>query len=522
MIASTRLIHALLCLVLTSSAWASVQEIVVDASNPSCPGSGTPADPYCTIQAAIDAASNFDLIVVRPGTYLERIDFKGKAVTVRSTHGPGATIIDGQQQGTVVSFLSGEGSLSELAGFTVRGGLAGNVGGGGISCGANAYPIIRNNTITANVSPGNGGGIYCLYAFPYILNNTITGNSAGIWGGGISCYNFATAHIEGNRIFDNYAGSGGGISAVFADPEVRDNDITNNRVGFGGGGFYGNISAARLTANLVARNEAFLGGGVYLTSQFPGFPAITVLTNNTIAHNVGHGITTAGTYQTTEIVNSIVWGNSLGSVQNYGSTVLANYSDIELGYAGPGNLAADPLFLDAAQSDFRIDCASPCVDAGRLVIVPMPLFDREGRDLRQIGLLDLGSDEAGLQWSLSGAPQVGGAPIQFVARAPLNQNGLLAEVYLSLGAGTSGGLKVPGSLGRRIALDADALLATWLGLPPPLRQATLSGCNGSATLAFGIPASAPVGVTVHYAGVSWNLGAGAAISVSEVQSFTTQ
>ena len=46
-------------------------------------------DDYSTIQAAINAAANNDTIIVRSGTYVEQIDFNGKAITLRSAEGPG-------------------------------------------------------------------------------------------------------------------------------------------------------------------------------------------------------------------------------------------------------------------------------------------------------------------------------------------------------------------------------------------------------------------------------------------------
>jgi parallel beta-helix repeat protein len=173
-----------------------------------------PAD-YPTIQAAIDAAVDGDTVLVAPGTYVERINFKGKAILVTNSGGASVTTIDGDQKGTVVTFWTSETSASMLSGFTItRGGV--NSEAGGISC-HESQPTIRDCTISGNSSTRSGGGIKADFgSAPTIENNVITGNSAQ-QSGGVCLVESPGALIRGNTItgnsaFDNGYGIGGGIS----------------------------------------------------------------------------------------------------------------------------------------------------------------------------------------------------------------------------------------------------------------------------------------------------------------------
>src|SRR4029077_19903288 len=127
------------------------------------------------IQDAINVANTGDLVLVAAGTYSENIDFKGKAITVRSASGAALTIIDAGNQGSVVTFVTGEGQHSILEGFTVQHGNSHTYGGGILV--SEASPTIANNVIQQNKACVGGAGIALLNSSARILKNVIQNNS---------------------------------------------------------------------------------------------------------------------------------------------------------------------------------------------------------------------------------------------------------------------------------------------------------------------------------------------------------
>ncbi len=96
------------------------------------------ADAFATIQQGIYTATTGDTIDVNEGTYYDsyygNINFWGKAITVRSKDPNDwsiveATVIDGNNLGSVVTFDTGETSASILEGFTITDGNNINYGG---------------------------------------------------------------------------------------------------------------------------------------------------------------------------------------------------------------------------------------------------------------------------------------------------------------------------------------------------------------------------------------------------------
>jgi hypothetical protein len=62
--------------------------------------------------------------------------------------------------------------------------------------------------------------------------------------------------------------------------------------------------------------------------------------------------------------NCILWDGKNGIWNNDNSKITINYSNIQHGWTGEGNIDADPLFLDADNGDYRLSADSTCIDAG--------------------------------------------------------------------------------------------------------------------------------------------------------------
>lgn len=362
-----------------------------------------------TIQAAIDAASNGDTVLVSDGTYKENIDFKGKAITLKSVNGAATTIIDGGGADCAVKFVTNEGPDSVLTGFTIQNGFTSfncRYSGGGIFV-SNSSPTITNNTITGNTGcDGVGIGIY--FGSPLVQGNLITQNkrtscSGGNGGAGIGIIAAGSAQILGNTISNNVAGNGaagGGISLNSAGtPTIRGNTITGNAVDTSGGGIgMVNDSDAIITDNLITGNTAAQGGG--LATLVPSGANGPTIVNNTIAGNSasqsGAQVFFSGFPNQTQFFNNIFFGTASQIAVMCDTTYSAQapifkfndafnpqgttYMGSCAGETGTnGNISADPLFVNSA-SDFHLQSTSAAIDAGSNTAPNLPQQDIAGND----------------------------------------------------------------------------------------------------------------------------------------------
>jgi nitrous oxidase accessory protein NosD len=344
-----------------------------------------------TIQAGIDSAAYGDTVLVAPGTYYEHDVIMKDGVTLRSESGPEATVVDAQDLGRVF-FCDGGDEATRIDGFTITGGhawdelggggiycgggspvvrnsvMTGNHAahnggfsgcGGGLMCGENSAALIEGNTIFANRSDWDGGGV-CAWtqSSPAIMHNFIYENDAGC-GAGIACEGGTTlCRIEGNTIHGNRAQwDGGGILTYETSPLIVGNDIKFNWAGQGGG--IAACDGAHIEGNMIVSNVALIpidtgyGGGVWV--------------GNTISHNGMGGVHLYD--PSTVIEHNIIsfndpWGVRCEAASFYCCNFY-NTTNFQGNCGNPigtnGNFSENPLFCSPWDDDFRLDCNSPCV-----------------------------------------------------------------------------------------------------------------------------------------------------------------
>jgi serine protease len=288
-----------------------------------------------TIQQAIDAAVNSDVVFVSPGTYFERIDYRGKAISIQSTNGPAQTVIDGSLGGSVVKFQNHEGPQSVLTGFTIQRG---------------------NETF--------GAGLYLLGASPTITQNVFRDNiqQSGGFGAAIAG-NGSSAVVERNLFVSNSCDTqfhSGVVSFVNgSSPRIIDNIFSTN-------------PCCAINIGLPAGNNP-------------------VVANNTIVQN-RVGIRVDGRFSTTHLyANNILVGNSIGLqvdflisghepawTNNLIYLNTTNYIGIADQTGLSGNISKDPLFL-LDRDDFRLLPESPAIDVGTLSVPNLPPIDFAGK-----------------------------------------------------------------------------------------------------------------------------------------------
>ncbi len=311
---------------------------------------------FTTIQSAINAAVVGDTVIVHPGRYYEKINFGGKDIILRSTSPKDpnvvmATIIDANGPGTVVTFLGSETAVCRLEGFTITG------------------------------SRSYGAGVYGYHTNATLSDCVISDNSTDWYGGGVFQVD---GIIQNCTVSGNSGDGGGGLSRC--DGIIRNCEIIGNSSDSWGGGLYkcnGTIQNCTINDNSTDQR----GGGL---SNCDGAIQNCTITGNS-AVSYGGGLAWCNMI----IQNCIIWGNTASSLlqkQMY-NCVDPIYSCIQdwIG-GGVGNISVDPLFVNAASSNYHLSFNSPCINTGNPAYDSNDQMDIDG-DPRLVGTVDIGADE---------------------------------------------------------------------------------------------------------------------------------
>ena len=322
-------------------------------------GSTNPTPPYASwataatnIQDAVDAATVAGaLVMVSDGVYPGGVAVTN-ALTLLSVNGPQFTIINGHPEDTFPPNRMNCVSLTDGASLT---GFALTNGGGGVLC-ASTNAFLTNCIIVDNIGSTSGGA-----SGGTLYNCTLTGN----WflGGGASGSTLYNCTLTQNGRGAN--GGGAGLCTLY-------NCTLVGNVAYKGGGAY---LCTLNNCTLIGNSASATGGGAYWCTLY----------NCTLT---GNGA--IGAFGST-LSNCIVYSNTPEG--NYDPSSALNYCcTTPLPTNGVGNIISNPLFVDSANGNLRLQSNSPCINAGNNACVTTAT-DLDGRPRIVGGTVDMGAYE---------------------------------------------------------------------------------------------------------------------------------
>ncbi len=236
--------------------------------------------------------------------------------------------------------------------------------------------LIEGNTANPSFIDGMGasGGLYFFNGVAKILNSVFRDNRANsacsvapcgveARSGALYVHSATNVTVENSEFIGNVAHAenlgactGGAFSTSYAGAIW---------VHWGGSLTMSNSIIACNATTATDCNATREGAGIYVSR---GGGSNADLTNTTVARNSSTGLATevfSTISGTINMRNGIVYHNNGGGSQSSG-IVTADYSDVQNGHPGSGNIALDPAFAGPACDPGHLDLlpGSPAIDAG--------------------------------------------------------------------------------------------------------------------------------------------------------------
>ncbi len=346
---SSAIVAVILLALAAPFSWATVYVVTPD-------GTGD----YPTIQAAIDAAVDGDVIELASGTFHgsgnRDIDYGHKSVTVRSISGdPTSCIIDCEGSPSAphwgLWFLY-ELPAAVLQGVTVTHGYDDMASGGGVYCAASVAFVDCVFADNTSAGPYGGGGVNCALCSPSFTNCRFEGNTADAAGGGLMFLYGGSPRFDRCTFVGNVSYGGGGCAIGDAmegelSAEFTDCVFSGNSAGLGGGLFcWGEATASLDHCTITGNVVTAYGAGVHVEHDLAG----VTLSNTIVAFNLGGEGIHCGAGGSATLTCCDVFGNSGGD--------WVGCIEGQLGIEG--NICEDPLFCGSGSGDFTLHADSPC------------------------------------------------------------------------------------------------------------------------------------------------------------------
>ncbi len=353
-------------------------------------------DAFTDLQSALTSAQSGDEIWVAAGTYRPTTTTdRSKSFTlvegVALYGGFAGTETSRDQRDRTINVTTLSGDIGTLDNWQDN---SYHVVIGATGATLDGFSVIRGYAYGSGTQ-AYGGAVYNSGASPTITNCTFTANWAYWYGGVIYNASSSSPTITHCTFADNGTSSvplsnGGAIYNSSSSPTIADCLFVGNHSMYGGA-LAENQAATSLVNCVFAGNWATLGGGA--VNLILGTSAPTTFTNCTFTGNSaqsGGAINNPGAGYPTTITNCIFWGDIAtetiykeldGSIldgdgwhpADAGGTIV-NYSDVEGGYEGTGNVDVDPGFVvpyvDANTAFDLRPQSSSVVDAGTATGAP--------------------------------------------------------------------------------------------------------------------------------------------------------
>ncbi len=319
-----------------------------------------------TIQAAIDASSYGDTVIIPSGTYYEDL-YVDRGITIQGA-GQGETV------------------------------LAGTITTG------NGYTSIRIMSMS-------------VHSVTWLAKGTPYVDAYGILVDGCSAIELEDLDVQG-FVLGIHVDSGDGVY-------VYDSDVRYNQYGVRYSGckmvrvynsFFAHNSIAGLAIDYTSKYESAVAYNTFVGNGFGASGedlagalgighsyVVDVLDNIIVSNDVGYNCNGC----TADAGYNLVWGNSTDYVNDAS--------------AASTDLSCDPLFQDAAEDDYHLSASSPAIDAGEDPGIYV-YTDHEGEARPQGAGYDLGYDEH----AVSAAQLV---ITEVMANAAVEDSGEFVEIY---------------------------------------------------------------------------------------------